>query len=38
MERMEEQAHTLLRAHRQEMSQIESSFATERETLRDTQK
>ncbi|CAI8028662.1 Dynein regulatory complex protein 1 [Geodia barretti] len=38
LERMEEQAHTLLRAHRQEMAQIESSFATERETLRDNHK
>ena len=35
LERMEEQAHTLLKAHRQEMDQIESAFATERETLKD---
>ena len=38
LERMEEQACTLLRAHRQEMRQIESSFATEREALRDSHK
>ena len=38
LERMEEQGHTLLKAHRQEMSQIESSFATEREALKDAHK
>ena len=38
LERMEEQARTLLRAHRQEMMQIEKSFAAEREALRDRHK
>lgn len=38
IERMEEQAHTLLRAHRQEMTQIENSFTAEREALRDKHK
>lgn len=37
-ERMEEQARTLLRAHRQEMMQIENSFAAEREALSDSHK
>lgn len=38
LERMEEQSRTLFKAHCQEMKQIESSFATEREALRDSQK
>ena len=37
-ERMEEQARTLLRAHHQEMMQIENSFVAERETLRESHK
>ena len=38
LERMEEQAHTLLRACRQEMAQIENAFAAEREKLRSSHK
>ena len=37
LERMEDQARTLMRAYREEMDVIETSFATERKNLLDTQ-